>query len=464
MNGWNEDNFLEEMMHMLGRVPPADPCPDAEAFRAVADGEGGELLKNSTAEHAARCPACRELQQRLQAFDAPILTGQESEWEQTEKRLDNWMENFLASGAAVHRKGDRIGASYPHLWWKRLTKPIAGRQMRWVLVPVATAAVAICSFLVGRITAPRPPQLTASTSYGRPFPNPKPAGTVANGEIPEPRPDRDAQLSQAAPQTQPNPVGESAIASSRPKRLGPPVVSNVAPHDGAGAMDTAVLKAAAPRNSEVAQVSSPLEPPQNPPERPAAVAPVSPPVRSDRAVETAETFGTPPLLARSRPGALSSGRAMTSGMRSIAAAPEVAPAPAARAAHASAIPVAPAIRLDAGTRVWITVQSVHRRADGVSEFRGVLLLPVTQANAVLIDRNTEVLGTMTAKNGKKSVRILGFLSNGARYKLRSASGEANLRPLGAGEAVEFNAGKVVETWMASGSTYEKLSAEPKPPE
>jgi hypothetical protein len=121
------------------------------------------------------------------------------------------------------------------------------------------------------------------------------------------------------------------------------------------------------------------------------------------------------------------------------------------------------IRLDAGTRVWIALKSVRPRADGVSEFRGVVLLPVTQSGAVLLKRNTEVSGTMTVRNGKRSVQILEFLSTEAHYGLRSASGEANLRLLGAGEAVEFDAGRVLETWMASASTYEKLSAESKPP-
>jgi hypothetical protein len=122
------------------------------------------------------------------------------------------------------------------------------------------------------------------------------------------------------------------------------------------------------------------------------------------------------------------------------------------------------IRLDAGTRVWITLKSVRPRADGASEFRGVVLLPVTQSGAVLIGRNTEVSGIMTVRNGKRSVQILEFLLAAAHYRLRSASGEASLRLLGAGDAVEFDAGRVLETWMASVSTYEKLTGEPGPPE
>jgi hypothetical protein len=120
--------------------------------------------------------------------------------------------------------------------------------------------------------------------------------------------------------------------------------------------------------------------------------------------------------------------------------------------------------LDAGTRVWISLKSVQTLADGVSEFRGVVLLPVTQSGAVLLGRNAEVAGAMTVKNGKRSVQIREFLSAGAHYRLRNSGGEANLRLLGAGEVVEIDAGKVLETWMATESTYEKLPAESRPPE
>jgi len=136
----------------------------------------------------------------------------------------------------------------------------------------------------------------------------------------------------------------------------------------------------------------------------------------------------------------------------------------ARVEHPPTIPAPPLIRLDAGTRVWITLKSVSPRPDGVSEFRGLVLLPVTQSGATLLGRNTEVSGTMTESNGKRSVQILEFLSAGAHYKLRGASGEANLRLLGAGEVVQFDAGRVLETWMAVVSTYEKQSGESKPPE
>lgn len=436
MSGWNEDNFLERLMPPPGRRLDAGPCPEAEAFCAVSGGETGETLKNAVAAHTARCPACSDLQRRLQAFDNPLLTGQETEWGQTEDRLANWLESFLTSGAAVDLAGRRTKASHPRLWWKRLASPPSAWQMRWVLVLAAASAVAVCSFLAGRLSAPRPRQLTAAASYSSSSPNPIPAGTVANGRIPEKRPDRESQLSQAAPQTQPNPAGGAPTPSSAPLRISPSPVIPAAPREIARATDTALLPPPAP-NSGKTPASSPLEP------RPS---------------------GTAPSVGPAGPGVLSSRRAPPSVVRSIVASRGVALAPEPAVVHSPAIPAPPVIRFDAGTRVWIALRSVLPLADGASGFRGVVLLPVTQSDAVLLGRNTEVSGTMTLRNGKRSVQILEFLSPGAHYTLRSASGEVDLRLLGAGEVVEFDAGRVLETWMVSVSTYEKLPGEPRPPE
>lgn len=445
MNGWNEDNFLEELMPLLRRKRAADQCPEAEAFYAAADGETSEVSRNAIAAHAVRCPACGDLQQRIQAFDAPMLTGREAEWEQTEGRLDSWLARFLKSDAAVSQVGRRTKESHARSWWRRLASQPFAWQMRWALVPVAAVALVVCSFLVGRLSAPQPRELTAdATSHGRSSPNPTPAATVAHSRSPEGTPDREPRPSQAAPKTQPSPAGGTVVASYAPARMSPAAASPVAPHESVRATETAVLTPPVPSNAEEAPV-----------------APVSPSAGGERAVETAETSETAPAVSPEVPGAMSSGRTAQPGMRSVMALR--GRAPAIRAERSPAILAAPVIRLDAGTRVWIALRSVRPRADGASEFRGVVLLPVTQSGAVLLSRNTEVSGTMTVRNGKKSVRILEFLSTGAHYRLRSASGEADVRLLGAGEAVEFDAGRVVETWMASASTYEKLSAESRPP-
>ena len=263
-------------------------------------------------------------------------------------------------------------------------------------------------------------------------------------------------------QTRPKPAEGGAIASSAPRQIGPSAVSPTAPLGGTRPTDTAVLTLPNPSNSEKAQISSPPEPLQAPPGESASITPASPPVRGERAA--AETSAAAPSIASARPGVLPASRTMPSGLRSIVASRGVARAPEAKEKHSPAVPAPSVIRLDAGTRVWITLKSIHPRVDGVSEFRGVVLLPVTQSGTTVLGRNAEVSGTMTVSNGKRSVQIREFLSAGARYRLRGATGEANLRLLGAGEVVQFDAGRVLETWMTVVSTYEKQLGEVKPPE
>ena len=443
----------------LRRGLAADPCPQVEALRAVADSEASENLKKAIAAHTAECPTCRDLQQRLQAFDAPRLTGQEAEWERTEGRLESWLKGFLASEGAVYKVDRRTRESHPRLWWKRLTTLPVGWRMRWVLVPAATIAVVICSFLVGRLSAPRSRQLTAdATSYGSSSPNPAPAGAVAEARIPETGPDREPLFSQGAHRTRPNPARDAAVASNAPT---PITSAAAAPSQNLRETGSAVLAPPAQGKSEEARAPAPPPPPQGPT---GTLATGSSYVPAGRTVETAEASASARPTRPTGAGSMFSKQLTPAGMRSAVFARGATSAPATSSGHPTPITAPPVMMLDAGTRVWISLKSVQTLADGVSEFRGVVLLPVTQSGAVLLGRNAEVAGAMTVKNGKRSVQIREFLSAGAQYRLRSSGGEANLRLLGAGEVVEFDAGKVLETWMATESTYEKLPAESRPPE
>ena len=459
MKGWDEKNFLEELMPPLGRRPAADRCPEVEALRAVADGEASENLKGAIAAHTAGCPTCRDFQQRLQAFDAPMLNAEQTEWKRTEGRLDNWLKSFLDSEGAVYQVGRCTRESLSRPWWKRMASLHVGWQVRWILVPAATFGVVICSFLVGRLSAPRPRQLAVVTPYGSSSPNPIPGGAVAEARSPESRPAQESQPSQYAHQSGSNPAVAAAAVASAQRRIRPSSAATTASPRSANATGTAILTPPASSKSEEASISSPPEPRQNPTE---TSAPVAPHAQAERTVESAEASGPPPSLGP-RPGPRLSARPMPAGMRS-AVATRSAAALAVRAEHTPVVLAPPLIRLDAGTRVWISLKSIQPLTDGVSEFRGVVLLPVTQSSAVLLVRNTEVFGTVPVRNGKRSVQIREFLSAEAHYRLRSAGGEANLRLLGAGEVVEFDAGKVLETWMATESTYEKLPAESRPPE
>jgi len=321
---WNEDNFLEKLA--------SAPSPQAMAA------------------HRAACPECRDLARRLERFDDPPDAGLDAGWQQTEARLDSWLENFLPP----HRTAGRR----------------ARRTWSWALAAAATIALIAGAFVAGRVSVPRPaPARAVVPRASRPSP-PQPI------------------LAEAVP-----------MAPRTPARPIPPTARPAAP----------------------GRATPPAAP------VPDAPAPVS--------------VTVPVVPAR-----------------------ELAPQPAAKAEPRRPIPATPAIRLDAGTRVWIALKSVRPLGNGESRFRGVVLLPVRQSGTVLLGRNTEVFGHMTLTNGKRSVKILEFLSPEAHYTLRGASGVANLRLLGAGEVVEFDAGRVLETWMESGSTYERTPGESRPPE
>ena len=462
MTGWNEDNFLEKMIQLLGQRSGTAPCPEAAAFLAASDGDASGALKKAMTEHASRCPDCWDIQQRMERFDAAMVTDQDAEWKQTERRLDDWLESFLASDAAAHHQRDRVSASRLRLWWTRLTSPSVVRQLRWALVPAVTLALVICSFLAGRVSVRRPPQVTAEVKR-------LPAATIPPRAVAEQQSSEkeltgNSQVSRT-PHSPSKPAEGAAVGSIAPRRISPPSGSSTAPEDGVRPTETAAVESPASSSAEKAPISSPPEPLQAPPGESASVTQTAPPEGATRPVETAAT-GRPCITCLRVSSARPNGAVQTP--KTSVAAPSVGPAgpgaPAAAAGHSQAIPAPPVIRLDAGTRVWITLRSVRPRADGVSEFRGTVLLPVTQSGATVLGRNTEVPGTMTVSNGKRSVQILEFLSAGAHYKLRGASGEANLRLLGAGEVVQFDAGRVLETWMSVVSTYEKQPGESKPPE
>jgi hypothetical protein len=439
MTGWSEDSFLEKVAPLLGPRFGAVPCPEVAAFSALADGETSEIVKKAIAAHTLGCPACGDLQRCLERFDDPMVAGDDAEWNRTEKRLNNWLDGFLASNAAVRQEVDRIGASRLRLWWNGLATPTAVRRLRWVLVPAVAAALVISSFLAGRLSLRRSQQVSAeamSFRQLRAIMAPPPA--VLKQPVPKAKATGKPQRS-GPPRIQATPGAGIAIASRAPGSIGPPATSPTAPPESARAAEAAAPAPVAPSSSDVASISSPAEMPAAP--APAAASPVYPePLR-----------------------ALSSRRAALAG-HGLSKTAGFATAPEASAEHAPATPAPPLITFEPGTRVWIALESVRPRADGASDFRGRVLLPVTQSGAVLLSRNVEVSGTTTARNGKRSVQILEFLSTGAHYRLKGASGEANLRLLGAGEAVEFDAGRVVETWMASVSIYEKLPGESTQPE
>ncbi len=140
-----------------------------------------------------------------------------------------------------------------------------------------------------------------------------------------------------------------------------------------------------------------------------------------------------------------------------------------RAARAVARPSPPEpalLRLPAGTRLWIQTNSVNREPDGSFTFRSSLLLPMGEANATPLYRGTEVYGSGSANQSRVALSITEFVVAGAHYKLKGVPNVTNAQTSGTGATVAFDAGQVLEIFLASDSIYERVpeadQSEPRP--
>jgi len=129
--------------------------------------------------------------------------------------------------------------------------------------------------------------------------------------------------------------------------------------------------------------------------------------------------------------------------------------PPARKMKAMPAMVHPAIyRIAADTRLWIKLNTINRQPDGNFTFQGSLLEPVTETGGALLGRGAEIIGSGIVSQGKTSLVVAQIVVGGDRYSLKGASGVANAQGPGAGPAVEFEAGKILEMFVASPSIYE----------
>ena len=110
--------------------------------------------------------------------------------------------------------------------------------------------------------------------------------------------------------------------------------------------------------------------------------------------------------------------------------------------------------------MWIRLKSINgTTAAGDFQFQGTVLLPVTQAGLVLLERDAELHGRGSVSREKTSLRITKLVSRGASYMLKGEGGAMDTQSPGAGGALKFGSGRVYELWLGSASTYEKTAGE-----
>lgn len=481
MTTWNEHSFLERLMPHLQHDNTSKKwtCPDSATLTAFTENQLDGSDRDAIAAHLAQCSKCAELHDRLVSFSKATVAVQDSEWENAEKRIDLWMTGFLDAQMSARQS--------PTPARSRAT----GSELRWSWRPSwrfqwAVSAVAVVALLAGAafLLKPKLPLGNEAKQVAVQTPPPvetqsMPAPAAGKTEIAPEKPTPTEQMGRSESETV---AGKTPMVTAEANRA--PGNSRVAPHPSA-----------APQHQEtvVARAGTPRAP--TPVPTPALHAPSvvpAPPVSTDsRAAASRKApsveLATQPVMDTKpfeRPSVDGTGGATTP--------PASGQPPSPPAGTATSGSAAVFYRIEADTRLWIKVNSVSRQPDGSFTFRGALLEPVKQAGTVLLDQGSGIIGSGRVSQGKTSLLIGEVIVGGTHYRLKgavhaplapgarggsqgmhasptlgawaggsastgkAASGTRNTQPPGTGPAVEFDAGKVLETWLASTSTYEKV--------
>jgi hypothetical protein len=290
MTGWNEDNFLERLMSQPPRNPGGkqNSCPDAETLCAVAEAGGGGPQGEALARHVMRCPSCAELYSRLLNFERGSLLGDARSWNETEHRLERWLATFLSSAAAGSRPVEPAGAVPAPLPWQAKRRP-AVLRLQWALPVAAVLALAVTgAFLARRKSAPPHPQnsaravLPAEQSGSAPVAaRPAQAGSSEQEAAKVPMPGRkhnSASVQRSVPSKMPDSgvQAETEQAANEPPATSP---------------STAPPAASAPEPAEIAQAAPPAPVQTGTPSSPPGQPQVQPPLAGG---QRAAAESTPP--------------------------------------------------------------------------------------------------------------------------------------------------------------------------
>ena len=449
MTSWNEDNFLEKLMpyRQRGGNSERQTCPDSGSLSAFVANELSTAERDAIAEHLERCSDCTALHDRLVRFSQAAATVQDLEWKNAEKRLGNWMEDFLRSQpGATHKRSD-LGIAVDSLRSERNRKWFFSWGMQWALgaatgLAMVAGGVLLLKFgpwsqshgteVAVQTTSPaviEPPsgeersESTADDTVTTPRQENRRATTTAPvlPELPAAAPVQHANRQGAEGGEERN---ESQIAQNAPARPSP------APDAQSGQMT-------------IAQA--------NPPQKEPSTNQVLP---SPKGSLGGSALGIAPPPTPTLPTAY-------------------APAPASSPSHAPTAQPLVGVALDrrasfqikGDTRIWIQCSSAIPQTDGSFPIQGMLQQPITQAGAILLGQGTELRGFGTLVGGKISQVVLNeFIVNGARYALLNrVSGKANAPLPGTGRSVQFEGGQVLEMFYVADSVYQKIARLTPPP-
>ena len=504
MRDWHEDNFLEDLVPLL-QHRSHDFCPDADALAAVADGEASDSVNCAISEHVARCADCARLLKRLGAFGQSTCPQPESEWGATEARLDQWFQRRVA-GSWNHdgRGADRKQFSRFVHWWNNLPNASRLLKSQWALGSALVIVCVLSAVIVQRVQVSRSAKLTAEVRVTKqtqagPIPG---GGVLATGkhranagvsgspELPvTPSPlqtTRTMEPTSARPVQRMNAVVHGRLSHKRDEdtRVTESNPSNVLADSKQPSLEekTRPQQPAGPEQRESAGVRTPpvtteqerdkaqtkdgdllvAENVRVRPEIPPAASTANSSTETNQPVSVNRTNSSVravvPLVRAEQPsraGTRNASVATQTCVNCVGGIVKAPRSPVAGSTMGAAHTPPSSIRVEEGTRVWIVLKIASPELNGTFEFRGVLLLPVIAKGKVLIDRDAEVYGTGARTQDGTSIQIDGFVVHGSHYTLKNRTPGTSARSPEISQALEFNAGQVLETWTTSVSTYER---------
>jgi hypothetical protein len=495
MNQWSEENFLGRLMPELRRESRAraKSCPDADLLAAYAEDRVSGFVSESVTMHLSQCRQCSEVCARLVNFDVGAFASQDAEWPNAEKRLKNWMDGFLAAKRSVAEPKRVLGA-------REVPRTGFRWRMSWALGTAAALGVIAGGVIVGgtfvakrgwrnptvQVATREPvrePVVQAQNPVVTPAPAPgtQPAAGRQETAKASPAAKTGAEPFPAGTSTTPSPAtaARSVDAVRTPPPLERPTTTARSSHLNAGSR-FATSAASRPATPSAAAGSAPVVSPNA---APIAAPATTPPAtqNSDNSDQIAQQFSPPNLNPNDRIQAGTQGQSSAPGTTTAAhgakgigvslrtdSAAHASPSAAARTAAnttASRAPTAPLpaqLRLEANKRLWIRASLLNQNPDGSFTFTGSLLQPVDQGG-VHLDSDTRLEGAGLVKDGAVTISVNSVKYRGVFYFLQAVGDQSGDQKPGAGKALQFHDGQVIEMWFLAPSVYEKAAGDQAKP-
>lgn len=455
MTNWNEDNFLENLMPywQRGRNLERQSCPNSASLSAFVANELGAPERDTITEHLGRCSECAALHDRLVRFSKPTVTVGDLEWKNAEKRLGDWMGDFLRSREGVSDKRSQHEPAVVSHRFEGSWKWFFSWRTQWALGAATGLAVVAGVILLLRL-GPMSHRDQVEIAVQTNSPSVMQSPSMQPGSLP-------------AEKQKESPAGNTAVTAEEKKRT--PMSSGTTAHVPPAQPMTPARQ---PEQSGAVQEER-HEQPQNAHNVPAGLSPN---------VQSGDTQSVDSSVARSSPadggvteqplvGIASDRRVSLAQGNPLPARPStgggshrttggfVSGSFAATTGLPSPMPL---FQIKGDTRIWIQRTSTIPKTDGTFPIRGKLQQPIKQAGTILLPQGIEVSGFETVSQGQTAQIILNqFTVDGTVYALvKSVSTEVSAPTPGTGRIVPFEGGRVLEMFYDTNSVYQHTADGP----